>query len=128
MSVTKSLVGRVAAVLIDSGMLDPAALLAAYVPELAASGYAGATVRHVLDMRSGIIFSEDYLDPASEIRRLEQCIGWSPARRDRAARLDLRLPGHAAAGQPPWRPVRLPVVRNRRARLGVRADRRGVDA
>jgi CubicO group peptidase (beta-lactamase class C family) len=78
MSVSKSLVGCVAAVLIDRGMLDPAVPLTAYVPELAGSGYAGATVRHVLDMRSGIIFSEDYLDPGSEIRRLEQCIGWSP--------------------------------------------------
>jgi CubicO group peptidase (beta-lactamase class C family) len=77
MSVTKSLVGCVAAVLIGRGMLDPAAPLTAYVPELAGSGYAGATVRHVLDMRSGIIFSEDYLDPRSEIRRLEQCVGWS---------------------------------------------------
>ncbi len=78
MSVTKSLVGCLAAVLIDRGMVDPAAPLTAYVPELSASGYAGATVRHVLDMRSGIIFSEDYLDPSSEIRQLEQCIGWSP--------------------------------------------------
>jgi CubicO group peptidase (beta-lactamase class C family) len=78
MSVTKSLVGCVAAVLAGQGTIDPAAPLTAYVPELAASGYAGATVRHVLDMRSGIIFSEDYLDPASEIRRLEQCVGWSP--------------------------------------------------
>jgi len=77
MSVTKSMVGCVAAVLIARGMLDPAAPLTAYVPELAGSGYAGATVRHVLDMRSGIIFSEDYLDPRSEIRRLEQCVGWS---------------------------------------------------
>jgi len=78
MSVTKSMVGCVVAVLADRGILDPAAPLTAYVPELAASGYAGATVRHVLDMRSGIVFSEDYLDPGSEIRRLEQCIGWSP--------------------------------------------------
>jgi CubicO group peptidase (beta-lactamase class C family) len=78
MSVTKPLVGCVAAALAGRGILDPAAPLTAYVPELAASGYAGATVRHVLDMRSGVIFSEDYLDPGSEIRRLEQCIGWSP--------------------------------------------------
>ena len=78
MSVTKSLIGCVAAVLIDRGIVDPAVPLTAYVPELAASGYAGATVRHVLNMRSGIIFSEDYLDPQSEIRQLEQCIGWSP--------------------------------------------------
>jgi CubicO group peptidase (beta-lactamase class C family) len=78
MSVTKSVVGCVAGVLAGRGDLDPAAPVTAYVPELGASGYAGATVRHVLDMRSGIIFSEDYLDPGSEIRRLEQCIGWSP--------------------------------------------------
>jgi CubicO group peptidase (beta-lactamase class C family) len=79
MSVTKSLVGSVAAVLVDQGLVDPAAPLTAYVPELAVSGYAGATVRHVLDMRSGVKFSEDYLDPHAEIRRLEQCIGWSPS-------------------------------------------------
>ena len=80
MSVTKSLVGSVAGVLVDQGALDPAAPLTSYVPALAVSGYAGATVRHVLDMRSGIIFSEDYLDPNAEIRLLEQCIGWSPRR------------------------------------------------
>lgn len=78
MSVTKSVVGCVAGLLADRGVIDPAAPLATYVPELSASGYAGAAVRHVLDMRSGISFSEDYLDPYSEIRRLEQCIGWSP--------------------------------------------------
>jgi CubicO group peptidase (beta-lactamase class C family) len=78
MSVTKSLVGSVAGVLVDQGVLDPAAPLTTYVPALAVSGYVGATVRHVLDMRSGITFSEDYLNPAAEIHRLEQCIGWSP--------------------------------------------------
>jgi len=78
MSVTKSLVGCVAAVLIGDAILDPQALVTAYVPELSACGYAGATIRHVLDMRSGIVFSEDYADPSSEIRRLEQCVGWSP--------------------------------------------------
>jgi CubicO group peptidase (beta-lactamase class C family) len=80
MSVTKSLVGSVAAVLVDQGVLDPAAPLTTYVPALAVSGYAGATVRHVLDMRSGIIFSENYLDPDAEVRLLQQCIGWSPRR------------------------------------------------
>jgi CubicO group peptidase (beta-lactamase class C family) len=77
LSVTKSVVGTVAAVLVGQQVLDPDAPLTAYVPELAASGYVGATVRNVLDMRSGVIFSEDYLHPEAEIRRLEQCIGWS---------------------------------------------------
>jgi CubicO group peptidase (beta-lactamase class C family) len=48
------------------------------VPVLAASGYAGATVRQLLDMRSGIAFSEDYLNPMAEVRLLEQAIGWAP--------------------------------------------------
>ncbi|MEO5662624.1 MAG: serine hydrolase [Nocardioides sp.] len=78
MSVSKSLVGTVAGALVDAGSLDPAALLSSYVPELGASGYAGATVRHLLDMRSGIQFSEAYLDPAAEVRLLEQAIGWAP--------------------------------------------------
>ena len=52
--------------------------LTTYVPALAQRGYAGATVRHLLDMRSGIAFSEDYLDPMAEVRLLEQAIGWAP--------------------------------------------------
>jgi CubicO group peptidase (beta-lactamase class C family) len=76
MSVSKSVVGCVAAVLIDRGQLDADALVTSYVPELAASGYAGATVRHVLDMRSGVRFLEEYANPQSDIRRLDEWIGW----------------------------------------------------
>ena len=77
MSVSKSLVGTVAGVLVGAGDLDPNRLITDYVPELASSGYAGATVRHILDMRSGIRFSENYLDPKSEVRQIEEAIGWS---------------------------------------------------
>jgi CubicO group peptidase (beta-lactamase class C family) len=77
MSVSKSLVGAVAGSLCDSGLLDPEALLTRYLPALAGTGYDGATVRHLLDMRSGIAFSEDYLDPRAEVRLLEQAIGWA---------------------------------------------------
>jgi len=76
MSVSKSVVGCVAAVLIDRGQLDSQAPVTAYVPELAASGYAGASVRHVLDMRSGVAFLEEYSNPQSDIRRLDEWIGW----------------------------------------------------
>lgn len=78
MSVSKSLVGTVAGALVDAGLLDPAAPLSSYVPDLGVSGFAGATVRHLLDMRSGIQFSEAYLDPMAEVRLLEQAIGWAP--------------------------------------------------
>jgi len=78
MSVSKSVVGCVAAVLIDRGQLDPDREITDYVPELAASGYAGALVRHVLDMRSGVRFLEEYANPESDIRRLDEWIGWQP--------------------------------------------------
>jgi hypothetical protein len=78
MSVTKSFVSCLTGILVDRGLLDPEAPLTAYVPELGASGYADATVRHVLDMRSGIGFSEDYLNPRAEVRVLEEAVGWRP--------------------------------------------------
>ncbi|WP_223178817.1 serine hydrolase domain-containing protein [Paeniglutamicibacter gangotriensis] len=78
MSVSKSLVGAVVGALSDAGVLDIDAPLTTYVPTLADTGYAGATVRNLLDMRSGIAFSEDYLDPRAEVRLLEEAIGWAP--------------------------------------------------
>jgi CubicO group peptidase (beta-lactamase class C family) len=78
MSVSKSVVGCVAAVLADRGQLDVDLEITAYVPELAASGYAGALVRHVLDMRSGVRFGEEYANPDSDIRRLDEWVGWQP--------------------------------------------------
>ncbi|TXI64080.1 MAG: class C beta-lactamase-related serine hydrolase [Mycolicibacterium mageritense] len=77
-SVSKSIIGAVTAVLIDRGRLDMHAQITSYIPELAVSGYAGATVRHLLDMRSGIRFREEYLDPDAEVRHLDQALGWVP--------------------------------------------------
>ena len=69
---TKSVVGCVAGILLDRGVLDESEPVDQYVPELASSGYAGATVRHLLDMRSGARFLEDYTDPSAEIRQLDE--------------------------------------------------------
>jgi CubicO group peptidase (beta-lactamase class C family) len=80
MSVSKSIVGILVGALVHEGVLDVEEPVIAYVPELARSGYRGATVRHLLDMRSGIAFSEDYLDPDAEVRVLEQAVGWAPRR------------------------------------------------
>lgn len=70
MSVTKSVVSCVAAALADRGLLDTSVPVSAYIPELAGSGYGGATVSQVLDMRSGVRFGEDYTDLKSEVRQL----------------------------------------------------------
>jgi CubicO group peptidase (beta-lactamase class C family) len=67
-SVTKSFVGLVAATLAHEGKLDTAAPAATYVPELAGSAFADATVRQIMDMTVGVKYSENYVDPEAEVR------------------------------------------------------------
>jgi CubicO group peptidase (beta-lactamase class C family) len=68
-SVTKSFIGTIAASLVAEGKLDPEKPVTAYVPELAASGFADATVRQVMDMTTAIAFEEAYTNPNSSIAR-----------------------------------------------------------
>ncbi len=79
MSVSKSIVGCVAGVLVAQGRLDPQASVADYVPEVAGSGYRGTSVRDVLDMRTGVAFRETYTAVDSEVRIMERSVGWAPA-------------------------------------------------
>jgi hypothetical protein len=67
MSVTKSVFGTIGAMLVMQGILDENALASKYVPELKGSGFGDATVRQLLDMTTGIKYSEDYADPNAEI-------------------------------------------------------------
>ena len=79
MSISKSVVKVcVAANLVARGVLSPEQLVTEHIPEMLSGGYRGATVRHLLDMRSGIRFSEEYTDPNAEVRVLEQAARWSP--------------------------------------------------
>ena len=82
MSVTKSVVGCVAGVLTGQGLLDPNQPAVQYVPELADTGFAGATVQHLLDMRSGVRFREDYTNPRAEVRRLGRWVIGGATRSD----------------------------------------------
>ncbi|MBU1378444.1 MAG: beta-lactamase family protein [Alphaproteobacteria bacterium] len=78
MSVTKSIAGLLAAILVDEGALDPAALIPAYLPELAGTAFADATLRHVMDMTTGVRYREDYVDPDAEVRFYGVAAGFSP--------------------------------------------------
>jgi CubicO group peptidase (beta-lactamase class C family) len=82
-SVVKSFTSALVGILVGQGALDPDRLVSDYIPELANCGYRGATLSHVLDMRSGVKFGEDYLAPDSEIAALDRASGWKP-RRDAA--------------------------------------------
>ncbi|CAN5392002.1 serine hydrolase [soil metagenome] len=82
MSMSKSIVSCVTATLVRDGVVLPDEEASRYVPELDGSGYAGARVRDLLDMRSGIRFRETYLDPDAEVRVMERSMGWAPRREE----------------------------------------------
>ena len=86
-SVTKSFVGTLAEMLIAESRLDPAAPIGDLIPELAASGFADATLRQVMDMTTALDFSEEYTDPSSGIGAMSNALGLTP-----------RPPGYAGAG------------------------------
>jgi CubicO group peptidase (beta-lactamase class C family) len=72
MSATKSIVGLVAGILAGRRELDVDAPVSAYVPEVAATAYQGATLRHLLDMRTGIVMDVPALAAYSA------ATGWDP--------------------------------------------------
>ena len=78
LSVTKSVVGCVAGILVERAELGLDDLVTDHVPELASTAWAGATVRHLLDMRSGVTFVEDYTDAQADVRMLDEWVGWRP--------------------------------------------------
>lgn len=79
MSTTKSFTGSLAGVLSGLGVLDETAMVTDVLPYLRGTGYDGATVRHLLDMRVGLDFSEDYQNPKSDFAYLDAAFGWRPA-------------------------------------------------
>lgn len=84
MSVTKSYTGTLAAMLQHEGLIDEQRLVPHYVPELAGTAFADATVRQVMDMTTGLDYSENYADPAAQV--------WNHAR---AGGLFPKPPGYA---------------------------------
>jgi len=78
-SVTKSFVATLAGILIADGTLDDRATVGRYVPELQPSGFGDATVRQLLDMTTGLDYSEDYADDDSPVWNLGRAVGFLPS-------------------------------------------------
>jgi CubicO group peptidase (beta-lactamase class C family) len=78
MSVSKSVLGLVAGIVAGRGQLDVDAPLKKYIPELADSAFAEATVRDALDMRVGIRFDEDYHASGGPIIQYRKSHLWDP--------------------------------------------------
>jgi len=70
-SVGKSIVSIVLGAAIEEGRLGPVTdSVVRYLPELRGTGYAGTTVKQVLQMATGVDYSEDYRDSTSGAARI----------------------------------------------------------
>ena len=67
MSMTKSMTGLLAEILVAEGKLDDTQPVTSIIPELAGSAFGNATVRQVMDMTTGLAYSEDYSNPNADI-------------------------------------------------------------
>jgi CubicO group peptidase (beta-lactamase class C family) len=78
MSVSKSLLGLLTGTLVAQGKLDPESLVTAMVPELIGTAYEGARIQHLLDMRTGVAFDEDYMATSGPIVEYRKSTNWNP--------------------------------------------------
>lgn len=91
-SVAKSYLSALIGVLLDEGKIasinDP---VTKYAPALKGGAYDGATIRHVLNMASGVVFDEDYLAKDSDINRMGRVLALGGKMDDFAAGLAARF-------------------------------------
>ncbi len=78
MSVSKSILGSLAGVLIGNRALKKDALVTSIIPEVKGTAYDGATVGQLLDMRAGIAFDENYLATSGPIIEYRKATNWNP--------------------------------------------------
>ena len=77
-SVTKSFVATIAGIVAAEGALDDGATVASYLPELKHGGFADATIAHLLDMTTGVNYTEDYVDDKAGIWALARAGNFRP--------------------------------------------------
>jgi CubicO group peptidase (beta-lactamase class C family) len=79
-SISKSVTGLLAGIASGDGLLDPEALVSAYVPSVERSTYGTARVRDLLDMTVDLDFDEEYLDDGGAFDRYRRAMLWNPER------------------------------------------------
>lgn len=78
-SLSKSFTGLITAQLVHEGVIDAAAPISRYLPELRDSAWGDATVRQALDMTVSAAYREDFTDPASGIWQYIRAGGLQPS-------------------------------------------------
>jgi hypothetical protein len=74
MSVSKSMLG----LLFQELGMEADRTVETVIPELASTAYRGVSIRHLLDMRAGIVWDENYLATSGPIVEYRKSTGWNP--------------------------------------------------
>ncbi|QOZ23802.1 serine hydrolase [Bradyrhizobium sp. CCBAU 51753] len=77
-SVTKSYAGTLTATLVAEGVLDDSKTIPHYLPELRGTAWDDATLRQVMDMQTGLLYTELYAEPTSDVWDYARAAGWRP--------------------------------------------------
>ncbi len=74
-SVAKSFVAALVGVALEDGLIDSLDQpIREYLPELTSPAFDGVTIKHVLQMSSGVRFDETYTEPDSDINRMTSAV------------------------------------------------------
>ncbi len=96
-SMSKSFVSGLFGIAVKDGLIKSLdEKITDYVPKLKGSAYDGPTIRHILNMASGVKFNEDYLDKSSDINKMGRALALGESLDDFAANQKERIrpPGH----------------------------------
>lgn len=83
-SITKSYVGTLAAAFVHEGLLEESKTTAHYLPELRGTAFEDATLRDLMDMQTGLAYTENYADESSSDRAYSRACGMRPRPTDYA--------------------------------------------
>lgn len=73
-SVGKSVTSTLIGLAVQDGKLQLDDLVTQYLPQFQGTAYDGVTVKHLLQMSSGVAWNEDYRDPESDFSAMWQCV------------------------------------------------------
>lgn len=81
-SISKSVTGLLAGILMDRGLLSPGDLVSTYLPQAVGSAYGDLKVLDLLNMTVAVDFDETYLDRSGDYDRYRRAMLWNPERPD----------------------------------------------
>lgn len=77
-SITKSYAGTLAAAFVDEGVLDDTKPIPYYLPELRRTAFEDATLRELMDMQTGLDYSEECADRCASVGAYVRACGSRP--------------------------------------------------